>query len=248
MSDRIRFTPVEGTMLGSVSEVPAFPGATFLMCVPEAIGDVAQTVWQGLVTPQWQQHEKGVWTSDAACAGELAYRCTVAPHETFLDVTTTVTNLSDHAWANSLAFTCLSLFEAPAVRDHECVRHWAGVNGQPRRLVELPRRRSRRPTCQLYHVAGQPPPSELPFVAAFEASPDATLDPWLAVSSQDGSALVAAFSPEALFLFQNMEFSCIHACPSHGALAQGETGTARVRYFFVQQTIDAWHARLRASG
>lgn len=241
MTGRIRFTPEHGTQFGRLTEVPAFPDDTFVLNVPEAIGDIARAQWYAMVSTNWRELGAGAWEGSATSEGELSFTCEVRPGTGVVDVTTVVTNLSDRTWADALAFNCLAMYDAPSIRDHDCVRHHVEVDGRTRRLSELPRRLSGRPTLQLYHVADRPRPAEIPFVAMFDAAADdLTLGGWMAVVSEDGERLVAASSEQTLFLFQNTEFSCIHASPGHGALAPGETGRATTRYHFVEQRLEDW--------
>ena len=131
--------------------------------------------------------------------------------------------------------------------DHECVRHWCRAGGEFRRLIEVPRQFSLRATVQLYSVEGMPPGQEIPFVANFRATPEeVALEGWLAVQSRDGSRLVATASKPALFLFQNMEYSCIHASPGFGPLGPGESGEAVNKVYFVEASLEDWYERMRA--
>ena len=115
----------------------------------------------------------------------------------------------------------------------------------PRRLIEIPRKFSPRPTVQLYSVEGQPRGDDIPFVTRFQATPDAILEGWLAIQSRDGKRLAAVASKAALFLFQNMEYSCIHSAPGFGPMAPGETREAWTRCYFVEATVAGWRERMR---
>ena len=114
------------------------------------------------------------------------------------------------------------------------------------RLAEVPRAFGPRPTIQLYSVANQPAGSEIPFVANFrETPPDLALEPWMAIASRDDKRLAAAVSVPGLFLFQNMEYSCIHAGAGFGRLEPGQSGDALTRLHFVEATVEEWYARMR---
>ncbi|MBM3501660.1 MAG: hypothetical protein FJX74_23655, partial [Armatimonadetes bacterium] len=241
----IRLEPAPGQMAVHVLEVPAFPGESFHLGVPEAIGDVGRAVWFGAVEPRWEALEEGAWRQTARREGELSYTITLTPLEDVVDIRLSLTNESNREWAESLAFNCFGCGGAGSVSDHECVRHWCGVGGELRRLIEVPRRFSPRATVQLYSVEGAPPGGDLPFVAHFAATPEAVLEGWLAIQSRDGTRLVATASRPTLFLFQNMEYSCIHAAPSLGPLQPGETGEATNLIYFVEDSLEAWRTRMR---
>lgn len=242
----IKLTPRQGQMGAGVSDVPVFPRERFNLGIPESIGDAARSIWFGGIEVEWSEGEAGAWVQKATKEGELSYEITLTPYEDVVDIDLTLTNLSGRTWAQSQAFNCFNC-SGPSVSDHECVRHWCRVGGEFKRLIEVPRKFSRRATIQLYSVEGQPPGSELPFVANFRATPeDVELEGWLAIESRDGKRLVATASKPALFLFQNMEYSCVHASPSFGPLAPGETGSALNKVYFVEMSLNDWYDRMRA--
>ena len=243
---RVRIEPMQATMGCSFADIPAFPGERFGMGVPESIGDAARAVWFGpQIRPQWEPRDDGVWTYTTRVEGELSYTVTMAPSEDTVDVAIALTNESDRAWRHSLAFNCFQCGGSPSVNDHECVRHWVGTGGELRRLPELPRKFGPRPTVQLWGVEGGPSWRDIPFVAGFAASPDTALEGWLVIVARDGRRLVATASRPTLFLFQNMEYSCIHSAPGFGSLQPGETGSALTRLYFVEASVEEWHARMR---
>jgi hypothetical protein len=242
----ITFTPTQSSMGARVSDVPAFPGEHFSLTIPEAIGDTARTAWPNRVSaPVWSQRGEGNWFCRAQVEDELAYTAQVTTTADIVDIRIALTNNSDRRWRHSTAFTCFNSGAAPSVIDHECTRHWVGHKGERHRLIELPRTFGPRPTVQLYSVEGQPPGEQIPFVASFRSTPNVALEGWMAIEAKDGKRLVGIASKPALFLFQNMEFSCIHSCPSFGSLSPGETGHAATRVYFVESTIDAWHTRVK---
>jgi hypothetical protein len=169
---------------------------------------------------------------------------TLTPAYDTVDIDVSVTNLSTRIWTHSLAFHCFNCRGSTSISDFECVRHWARTGGQFRRLIELPRMFSGRPTVQLYSAEGAPPAMQIPFVANFDATPDVVLDDWLAIQSRDGNCLAAAVSRPTLFLFQNMEYSCIHSAPSFGTLQPGQSGEASTRIYIVRASLQDWHRRM----
>lgn len=228
-------------------DVPAFPGDRFGLGMPEAIGDAAQARWFNRLKPDWKELDNGVWESACQDEGELSYTMTVTPGEDTVDVRISLTNESDREWKQTIAFNCFQSGGPPVISDHECVRHWVGVNGKLTRLIEIPRKCGPRPTIQLYGVGGAPPWQEIPFVANFRASPeDVVLEPWMAIVARDGKRLVAAVSKPAMCLFQNMEYSCIHSSAGFGRLEPGQTGTAITKVYFVEASLEEFYARMRA--
>lgn len=243
----VTLTPLEGQMACLARDVAAFPGDAFMLGFPEAIGDAARPVWFGAPRVEWRQADAGAWVQAGELEGELSYEMTFTRGEDFVDIRLRLTNQSARQWAHSLAFNCFSPGGSAAIRDHDCVRHFVGVQGTLRRLVELPRQYGPRPTVQLYSVEDAPPGREIPFVANFRATPDdVTVEGWIAIVSRDGRRLVAAVSRPALFLFQNMEYSCIHSAASVGPLAPGHAGEALTRVYFVEASLEDWYARMRS--
>lgn len=243
----MRFDPIQNVMGGIVTGVAAFPGDRFSLGIPEAIGDAVAPFWYGTLKPRWDQDAAGLWIARGVQPGELTYTLTVTPAEETLDIDIELINQSPRTWRNGMAFNCFGCGSS-VVRDNECLRHWVGVRGKPRRLIQTPRVLGPRPAIQLYSVAGAPKGSEIPFVANFHATPDIVVDPWMAIRAADGKRMVAAVSKPALFLFQNMEYSCIHSGPDFGRLEPGQTGRARTRLYFVEAALEPWLARARADG
>ena len=243
---KIRFEGHQGQMGGSITEIPAFPNEGFGLGYPEAIGDAAQACWFGSIHPEWQEGGGGVWTCSGRKEGEVSYTMRITPREDVIDVHQTLTNESDRIWEQSLAFNCFQCGGAPSIRDHECVRHWVRTRAQFKRLVEVQRKFSARPAIQLYSVEGAPPGMEIPFVAGFQATPDVVVEGWIAIQTRDKKRLVATVSKPALFLFQNMEYSCIHSAAGFGSLKAGETGEAVNKVYFVESSLENWYRRMTA--
>jgi hypothetical protein len=241
----IRFQPMPNAMGGSFTDIPTFPGAQFGIGYPEAIGDAARACWPNVLTAQCEQLDAGAWRCTGRKEGEVRYTMTITPAEHVVDIHFKVTNESDRPWEQSLAFNCFSC-GAPEIRDHECLRHWIRTAGQFKRLIEIPRIFGPRPTIQLYNVEGAPPGKDIPFVAGFRTTPDIVLEGWLAIQSSDAKRLVATVSKPALFLFQNMEYSCIHSATSFGPLKPGETRKGINKIYFVEQSLEDWHKQMKA--
>jgi hypothetical protein len=244
----VKLEPVLGTMSSWLSEVPAFPGARFSLGFPEAIGDAAAAAWYTTLVPEWEQVDADTWVANGRQAGELRYSMTVdLSSGDAVTVSYELENESSRHWDDALAFNCLSCGGAWDVRDHDCDRHWVGLDGQPTRLLEVPRQHSTRPAVQLYSTAGATPGPDLPFVAMFKATPDVVLDPWMAVESRDGTRTVATVAPRGAFLFHNMEYSCIHAASGFGALAPGEVATSGNDLLFLEAPMSEAVTRIRST-
>lgn len=254
---------VPGQMHCWLSSIPAFPERQLSLGYPESIGDASRPVWFGGLEPTWKEVEGGAWVSEGRRDGELSYSMVVEPREDFVEVRYRLTNESERTWAQSIAFNCVQCGMIPEIRDHECVRTWVRTAGDDRagggsqaegviqedgafrRLVEIPRIFGPRPSIQLYSVAGAPRGAEIPFVANFQATPDVVLEGWIAVVSRDGRKLVATVSKPALFLFQNLEYGCVHSGTGFGPLKPCETGEGTNRVYLVESGLEDWWERMR---
>lgn len=237
----IQTTP--GQMGAVATDVPAFPGDHFALGIPECIGDAAAPIWFGGLAPTWSRSAEGLWVQRGERSAEMRYELTVRPFEDHIDLEISLTNLSPRLWQHGMAFNCFNC-GASSLCDHECLRHWVGVGGSLTRLTQVPRTFGPRPAIQLYSVEGAPPGSEIPFVASFAATPSATvLEGWMAIVSADGGRLVATASRPTLFLFQNMEYSCIHSGPDFGPMVAGASARALTRLYFVEASLQDWYAK-----
>ncbi|MCX5772321.1 MAG: hypothetical protein NTZ09_18895 [Candidatus Hydrogenedentes bacterium] len=241
---QITFEPRQGEMAGTVSNIAAFPGARFGMGYPEAVGDAAHAIWFGAITPSWSPLDNGSWRAEGRKENEVSYSMTVSPGEDCVTVHYSVRNESKRKWKQSLAFNCLQCGAVPEVRDHDCVRHWVRAKGRFMRLIEAPRVFGPRPAVQLYSVEGAPAGRAIPFVDGFKSTPDCVLEGWMAIQSRDGRGLVATVSKPALFLFQNMEYSCIHSGTGFGPLEPGQSAEGINKCYFVRNSVEEWHARM----
>ena len=235
---RLVFFPNQGQGSGLLNNLAAFPRGIIGIGFPECLGPAKAPSWQGNFTANWTDLGEGVWRVEGATEGLLTYSITVRPAEEHCDFEFSLTNTSTEAWDQGMAFNCVQAGSLDKARDNECIRHWTGQQGQLVKLPALPRQYSPRPTVQLYSVEGQPPGAEIPFVANFQATPaDLVVEPWLAIESQDGRCSVATVSKPALFLFQNMEYSCIHSGCGFGPMEPGATSQAVNRVFAVARPV-----------
>jgi hypothetical protein len=244
--NQIKLKGQPGIMACTVTDIPTFPGESFTIAYPEAIGDVAQPFWFGTIKPKWEERANGVLISTGEQAGELSYEMTVTPGVDAVKADFKLTNHSRHTWKQGMAFNCFQCAAAPSIRDHDCLRHWVRVDGEFKRLMEVPRVFGPRPAIQLYSVEGAPLGKDLPFVADFNTTPDVVIEPWMAITSRDGKKLVATVSKPGLFLFQNREYSCIHCGTGFGEVHPGQTASASNIVYFVEDTLQHWHRRMQA--
>ena len=242
---RIRFLAQPDQMGARLTDVPAFPGDSFGIGIPESIGAIDTPKWFNVIKCTWQEADGGKWSGRGWVDDELDYTVSIDPHNDYVDVVLTLTNKSRRDWKDTYAFNCFQAGGSAAICDHECKRHWVRSGGEFRRLIELPRQYSPRPTVQLYSVEGARPGKDIPFVHAFRATPEAVaIEGWMAIRTRDGKRLVAVVSKPALFTFQNREYSCIHSGPSFGPLKVGESGKALTRVYFVEATLEQWYDRM----
>jgi hypothetical protein len=241
MPNPIVFVP-SGSMAATLTQVPAFPGEDFAPRMPEAIGDVAQAEWGAV--PLWSSPKPGVWVGLGGIPGEFAYSLTVRARPDFVDFSVLLTNKSPRVWSRGIAFNCFRTDLSPSVGDPECVRHWVRSNGQFRRLHELHRNVGVRPTIQIYGIEGGPSVTSVPFASDLAATSEAVLEDWMAIQSRDGARLVAVVSRPAMFLFQNMEYSCIHSAVDLGSLQPGQSGRGMTRVYLVEASLEQWYDRM----
>jgi hypothetical protein len=235
-----------GVMACDATGIPAFPGGSFTLAYPEAIGDSAQPTWYGDIRPTWEENAGGTWTSAGSKPGELDYEITLTPGTDHVTSQFKLTNLSQREWRQGMAFNCFQCAKDNSIRDNECLRTWVRAKGRFRRLVELPRVFGPRPALQLYSVEGAPPGKDIPFVAGFAATPEVVIEPWMAIVSRDGRRLAATVSRPGLFLFQNREYSCIHCATGFGSLSPGQSADAVNTVYFVEATLADWYQRMKS--
>ncbi len=245
---RMRFIPTPHPSSGGLHDISAFPLGPLVIGYPEAIGDITRGYWVAPIPVEWTPLPEGQWRCKGTVEHWFTWTLHVKPYYDYCDFEYTLTNESDHTWEHGFAFNCLNCGALDALRDREAVRHWAKpAGGTFHRLSELPYQYNGRPGVQLYSVKGQPKGADLPFVASFKATPpDLVLEGWLAITSRYGRGLVASVSKPALFLFQNLEYSCIHSATDFGRLEPGQTGRGMNRVYAVTTSLEEWYERMRA--
>jgi len=235
-----------GVMACTASDIPAFPGGTFTLAYPEAIGDANAPVWFSSIKPTWEAGSAGSWISRGEKLGQLAYELRMTPSAESVTSRFHLTNQSKTTWQQGMAFNCFQCDKDHSIRDNDCLRTWVRTGGEFKRLVELPRVFGPRPAIQLYSVEGAPLGKDIPFVASYKATPDLVIEPWMAMVARDGKRLVATVSKPGLFVFQNREYSCIHCGTGFGEVKPGQTAEALNIVYFVESTLADWHRRMKA--
>lgn len=235
-----------GVMACTASEIPVFPGGTFTLAYPEAIGDANDPVWYSSLRPTWEPTTDGAWISRAEKSGRLTYEVSMTPGPDRVTSRFRLTNQGKTTWKQGMAFNCFQCANDSTIRDNDCLRTWVRTGGEFKRLVELPRVFGPRPAIQLYNVEGAPLGKDIPFVAGYKATPELLIEPWMAMVARDGKRLVATVSKPGLFLFQNREYSCIHCGTGFGEVKPGQTAEAVNIVYFVAAALPEWHRRMQA--
>jgi len=239
MSRKIKLTPIQKSENLHI-ESADFPGQLFNYHVPEAIGstDPENTYFSTAdptpAKPDWKPFADKGWRYTWTQAHLLAYTVEAVPGEDTIDVKITLKNLSGKTWPQSHAFPCCNFHKAASFSDFEGTRTFLLIDGEWKSLMQIQRKDSIRPLVQLFYVQGKPRP--LGCVERFEATPPIYPQGIFAVRSYDSKSVIAVTADKPLYLFHNMEYSCIHCCPGFGSLKPGEQGTATNRVFIGKNT------------
>lgn len=249
MQPRIAIQPHPKSQLLNVWSLD-FPKNFIRYMIPEAIGSTDRTVWgsarQTLMAPTWKALDGEGWAYEWKREGLLAFSVKAAATHDQVDVAIRLTNLGDRPWPNSTAFSCLQLRNAIDFSDFEGTRTYLLLEGKWVPITQIKREDSDRPTIQFWYLKGKP--RKLGFVEHFRATSTAYPEGVLAVRSFDDRHVVAVSADKPLFLFSNLEFACIHCCPTFGALKPGEEGTATHRVFLCRNTsLDQLQQKLEAT-
>jgi hypothetical protein len=243
---RIQLDAHDGHAACRISNVSAFPGDHFSIACPEAIGDSSAPLWSRDLQTVWEKREHGILAATGGKAGQLSYKLTLTPSADAVKCEIELTNPGETTWPQGMAFNSFQCGSAPSIRDHDCARHWVRSGGEFKILWQIPRVFGPRPSVQLYSVEGAPPGRDIPFVKNFQATPDAVIEPWMAIVSRDSQRLVATVAKPGLFLFQNREYACMNCGLDFGEVKPGQTARAINVIHFVQARLEDWHARMMA--
>lgn len=234
---RLGIEVVQGTEIIKITHEDVFDGCLTYR-VPESIGDTDSGIWahdpRTLVQPQWTQTHDGGWEYSWEREGLLRYTVRTELHERYIDIQLTLQNLHKRTWEKTYAFPCLKTHTSPQFVDYDGARTHLRVEEQYTPITKLRRKDSDRPTMQFWYVDDAD--RSLGVVESFDASPDFRADGFIAVRSWDHGHLVVVTSDKPLFLFSNLEFSCVHCCPGFGTLEPGEMGIAVNRIYVLPDT------------
>src|SRR5437763_12272147 len=93
----IQLSAISGSMAATLHSVPAFPGDTFPIGFPEAIGDTSAPIWFGQLKAEWKPAPDGHWESAGKLDG-LSYGMKVNLFEDVVDIEMTLKNESAKTW------------------------------------------------------------------------------------------------------------------------------------------------------
>lgn len=242
----ISIEPVQHSMVVRIKSAD-FPDDSFAVTIPESIGDGSKSIWvQPMVSRiEWRTNPDGSLQYELDVPDEARYAVHVTANDDTVDIEITLTNNSNRVWETSHAFTCFNGAVAYSFADHELIRTYGGHTGKLIRLIEHPRKPSERPPIQLYGVEGAPSANQTPFVAGFKATSPIVLEGFLAIVSKNRQGVMAVASRNPLYLFNNLEYSCIHACPNFGRPVPGNSAPAFTRLYVMRGDLESFYKRFR---
>ena len=238
-AQRITLQPIEGQMACSV-RVPSLPRQSFILGLPETIGaSMGMILNFPEVNIEWEgpDAEGRVWHHWVS-PGKVEYTLTLIPGADFVDAEMTIRNLGRGTWYSVFSFNCLNPAGAEAFKDWTLERTYMSLLGKPFRMDQSVRiNNGSMSTVQFYLNETYYPPS--PFVEGFQAtSIDRTDDSYIVTLSEDGTAYMAATSPQACFLFDNLDRCCIHSATDFGNIAAGAEATRSSRFYFARGGLE----------
>lgn len=223
----------------------------FALTLPETIGCREQVLLNFPETAiEWKgPDEKGRVSTSWTVKNRIAYSLSIEPHEDYVDARMEVRNLSQESWHEVWAFHCLSPTRAGRFKDSLLNRTFLSYQGQPQSLAaiegmgDLAANRSRG----LYLQEKYREAREYPFISDLNAiRTEVTDDDYIVALSDSTQSYIAAACPQALFLFHNPKFNCIHAAPAFGDIAPGEARTLTSRFYFAKGGLDTFIKRYRS--
>ena len=244
-SGRIVLTPRQGTM-AVTARVPALDDQSFTLGIPETIGcreamlvnfPEAKIKWKG-------PDADGIVSCAWGPGGRIHYATQLIPAGDYVDVEMTVTNHTEFHWHDVFAFNCLNPTRAPAFKDWKLERTYMSSNGKPLRMSQTKRREGHVPTLQFYLPDTVAPGGESVFVRGFDATSDNRTDgSWIVTLSEPSGSYMAATSPRAAFLFDNLDRCCIHSAPLFGDIAPRKASTTLCRLYFAKGSLETFLER-----
>ena len=229
-------------------KAPRLGSQTFALTIPETIAcEEKNLLFHRPIKPiKWSKPDSSgavstVWTFSM----DVAYSLRIVPAIDYVDASLTVTNLTSGDWHGVWAFNCLNPGTAKEFKDESLRRTYISVDGRPTEMSKLPRRKSAFLDLGVYfHEDARW--TNLPVVSGWRATnPTRTDDSWIVTLSDARAAYMAATSPQALFLFDNTAYCCIHSAALLGDIAAGGAKTVTCRFYFAEGDLDTFLARFR---
>ena len=243
----IQLMPVQGKMQCNLLLNLEGERNIFALTVPETIGNRERMLLNFPETDlQWEGPDPdGIvttsWTKDSV----ISYTLKFIPYSDYVDAKMTITNLSGDHWEDVWSFNCLNPVKAPVFKDLEMERTYMSTREGPKLLSETERTIGHRPGIGIYYSEKMELDEYWPFISSFNAtSPERTNGDYLVTLSESGEAYMAAMSPNTLYLFNNLDFTCIHAAPTFGDIPAGESGTLTCRFYLAEGNLDDFIKRL----
>ena len=220
----------------------------FALTIPETIGcregmllnfPETDLAWEG---PDADGVVRTGWTKDSV----ISYSLELVPGRDFVDAVMVITNLSKDNWEDVWSFNCLNPVKAPAFRDEQLDRTYMSTPAGPKPLSATERTIGPRPGIGVYFSERMGADEYWPFISGFQAtSPERTNGDYLLTMSSSGHTYMAATSPRTLYLFNNLEFTCIHAAPTFGDIPSGGTSSLTCRFYLAEGDMQDFFQRFK---
>ncbi len=218
----------------------------FALTIPETISSKEGMILNFPSTDiEWEGPNKnGVVTTSWTTKELISYELSLTPGFDFVDAEMTILNLTDSTWHDVWSFNCLNPTRAVDFKDTMMTRTYMSTHSGPVLLSNTIRVKGYRPTIGVYFNEKIKNPEIYPFVNAFQAtSPDRTNGNYLVTLSESGNSYMATTCPEALFLFNNLKYKCIHSAPNFGQIEAGKSKSVTSRFYFAKGNLGSFLSR-----
>ena len=213
-------------------ELPQLPGETFQIVIPEMITDT-----KGPIVPWPQQSPQWDITNTAAAwsveiQDVVRMEASVVFQGEHIQALVSVTNLSRTTWENANAFTCFRVRYAPSFQGAQLARTYVPVAGEWKSMANLfAEHHPGEGPYTFFRVEGGPALEDLWVCNGYERTPPAHFHPQVVskgcccVVSTDGTWIAGMTTQTPAYLFSARN-NCIHADPTFGNVAPGDTSEA----------------------
>ncbi|MDO8682548.1 MAG: hypothetical protein Q7N50_03605 [Armatimonadota bacterium] len=228
-------------------EMPGLPGDEFLLVVPELVSDAEKAIlpWSQ-PSPQWD-----IGPDSARCMIDIDQVIHMEAEALFradeIQVTVTVTNLSNRIWRQANLFTCFAFYRAPQFDDHDLRRTFIPVGDHKwRSLAELfADRDPGRGRHTFFPVHGGPELSDMWLCRTIKQHhPQMASHGAMCVLSKDGKWVAGMTSPNPAYLFNNRQQHCIHADPLLGTVGPGQVAQGVSALHIFRGSVEDYERRL----